>query len=245
LPSSAVRADGGFPDQAFPQIESLALNDSHAPAIAAADATAHAKQEQAFGDKRVLYRPQVNLVVQYNHYATFTDAYKQLRNLYSNLSDANQVYGLQINFPLFDRSRSARARETSADAVRALNDAQNTRLQIFDAQFRLRQSITELQARAVVASLDQKVSQLQLEVVRKQLTAATGNGPATPPQEEQRALIGEREKYLVLVDTNFQMRQAEVSILRQSGRLEEWVHEAAGGPSPSLPPAPMPNPSQP
>jgi len=239
-PAIAVQAAGGFPDQAFPEMQNFAINQiqqDQPPAVAAAFASAKAKQEQAFGDKRFLYRPQVNLIIQYSHYATFTDAFHQLHNLYPNLSNDNQIYGVQINIPLLDKSRQARARETAADAVKAYSDAQSMQSQIFEAQSKLNRSLVEIQARAKVAALEQQRAQQQLAVVRLQQNATAGSGPAVTPKDEQNANIAEREKYLAVVDAGYQLRQAEVSILRQTGRLEAWLQAL-------IPAAPQPAPTR-
>jgi outer membrane protein TolC len=238
MPASAVNVQGGFPDQAFPSMDSADTVNVRSPAVSAAFASAKAKQEQAFGDNRFLFRPQINLIVQYNHYATFTDAFQQLKLVYRNISNDDQVYAVQINIPLFDRARSARARETAADAVRVYNDARNTQRQIFDAQARLHNSLAELQARSTVATLDQQLAQQQLDAVRVQISAPIANSPPTTPKEVQTALINERAKYLAVIDSTFQLRQSEISILRQTGRLEQWVRSLDAGPSNALPAAP-------
>lgn len=240
VPVDTLRADGGFPDQDFPDLATIAPDGVRTPAIDAAFSTARAKQQQAFGDSRFLYRPQVNLIVQYSHYATFASAFHQLKSLYSNISNDEQAYAVQITIPILDRARSARARETAADAVKAYNDASNTQMQVFEGQFKLRQSLAELQARTQLASLEQQFSQQQLAAIHAQLTASIGSGPAITPKDEQNALINERARYLSVIDTTYQLRQSEINLLRQTGRLEEWLRNVAGAPANTLPPAPAP-----
>ncbi len=43
------------------------------------------------------------------------------------------------------------------------------------------------------------------------------------PKDEQTSRIAEREKFLTVLDTNFEMRKAEINLLRQTGQLEDWV----------------------
>ena len=62
-----------------------------------------------------------------------------------------------------------------------------------------------------------------------QLKSGTGNssGPQMTPKDEQTSRIAEREKFLTVLDTNFEMRKAEINLLRQTGQLEDWVKSAA------------------
>jgi hypothetical protein len=87
-----------------------------------------------------------------------------------------------------------------------------------------------LQAQAEVAGLQQQLSQQQLEVVRLQLQSGTGNpdAPQMTPKDEQNARIGEREKYLALVDANYQLHEAQVQLLRQMGQLLTWLRPTGG-----------------
>ncbi len=247
IPVATLRAAGEFPDQAFPAIDTINVGPTETPAVASAFASARAKQFQAFGDNRFLFWPQINFFVQYNRYATFTGAFQKLNTLYhslnTTLSDDNEAVGVQINIPLLDRARSARARQTAADAVKAYSDAQTAQLQVVDAQTRLRQSLTELQVRAEVSADDQQLAQLQLEAVRAQQDAAASGNPAATPKDVQNALITEREKYLTVIDTTFQLRQSEISILRQTGRLQAWlqsVDPTPSAPTPAINAAPRP-----
>ncbi len=80
-----------------------------------------------------------------------------------------------------------------------------------------------------------------------QLQSGTGNpnDPQMSPKDEQTDRIAERDKYLAVLDANFQLRQTEIQLLRQSGELESWFKSAISAtPSPqnSVPPAPTPQP---
>ena len=52
------------------------------------------------------------------------------------------------------------------------------------------------------------------------------------PKDEQNQRIAERDKYLNVLDTAFQLQQAEISLLRQTGHLEEWLHQSAATATP-------------
>lgn len=206
-------------------------------AIASAFANANAKQQQAKGDARFYYLPTVDMFSQYNRYATFTNSFKTLDALYNNKLTANEgVFGVQITWDLFDRPRRAKAQESSADAARALDNAQQAQIDALDGQGRLRHSIAELQAQADVAGLQQQLAQQKLDVVHLQLQSGNPNGQQMTPKDEQTARIAERDTYLAVLDAGFQLRQAEIQLLRQQGHLLSWLAAAA----PSSPTASSP-----
>ena len=236
VPVASLRLDTGLPP--LPSVEladpttggELATNSRDprlSPGVAAAFATAHSKQEVAFGDARYLYRPQLSLFLQYSRYATFADSFKQLQTVFGTIGANNEAYGVQITIPLFDRYHGAKARESAADASKAFHEAENARFLSFDGRSRLRHSIAELEARAEVASLEQQYAGQQLEALLVQLSASnSGNGPLMTPKDEQNSRIAEREKYLSVIDTTFQLRQAQISLLRQTGQLDTWLKSA-------------------
>jgi Outer membrane efflux protein len=192
--------------------------------VAAAFDTARARKEQARGDTNFLYRPFISLVVQYNRYATFTEAFQNLKNQYPGIGSSDLLIGVQITIPLFDKDRQAKARETAADASHAQHDAENIQMLAIDGEVKLSHSIRELNARMEVATLDQQLSQQQLEALVTELSRPPIAGrPPLSPKDEQTSRIGERDRYLNLIDTTFQLRQLEINLLRQTGRLDEWI----------------------
>ncbi len=249
IPQGPLHAEGAFPTAQLPAgILDFAQNGTGNAAVASAFANAAAKQQQAYGDSHFLYRPQVSLVVQYNRYATFTNSFKQIQQDYASsgtvIGANDEVIGVQISLPLFDRGRKAKARGTVADALHALHEAEVSRISVLDAQSKLSHSIAELQARAEVASLEQQLAQQQLDILEIQLKSKPA-GSATPlmtPKDEQNQRIAERDKYLAVVDTAFQLQQAEISLLRQTGHLEEWIHQNMLAPAPSATSPTQPNP---
>jgi outer membrane protein TolC len=253
LPSASLQTDGKFPAVtiSFDSIANPTPGGYANSAIAAAFANAEAKQRQAAGEGRSGFWPQINFVAQYNRYATFTNSFKTLENLNpqnsaTHLGADEAAFGVQISIPLFDRGRGARARLAAADASRARHDAQNAQLDVLDSQTRLRHNISELQAQADIATLSQQLAQQQLDVLHVQLQSGTGNpeSPQRNPKDEQTARIAERDKYLAVLDANFQVRQTEIQLLRQSGSLESWLKSAVSTPPTqnSLPASPAPQP---
>jgi outer membrane protein TolC len=255
LPPAALSVDSNFPASPVPLDTTLdtSVHGYANSAVASAFDNAKAKQQQAWGDARFRFRPQVNFFAQYNYYATFSDSFAQLQKIYqantgqTTLSSSEGAFGVQITVPIMDRSRSAKARESAADAAHALHDAQNAQIAALDGQSRLRHSVTELQSQAEVAGLEQQLAQQQLDVLQQQLKSGNPDGPQMTPKDEQNARIGEREKYLGVLDAGYQLRQAEIHLLRQTGELLSWLKSSASAPPAaaatlqnSLPATPVP-----
>jgi len=255
VPETSLTVDTNFPDKPLPSDLAPAQPGGYATAgIASAFANAEAKQQQARGDANFRYRPQLNLFGQYNRYATFSNSYKQLQQTYfdkttgRSLLTANEWFvGVQISVPLFDKFRTDKARESTAVASKALHDAENSQNDALDGLVRTRHGIAELQAQAEVAGLQQQLSQQQLDVIRVQLQNGTGNpdAPQMTPKDEENARIAEREKYLGVIDADYQLHQSEIQLLRQTGQLLTWLRPAGdvqsapatGSGLPAAPPA--------
>ena len=98
-------------------------------------------------------------------------------------------------------------------------------------------------SQAEVAGLQQQLAQQQLDVLQQQLKSGNPGGPQMTPKDEQNARISEREKFLGVVDAGYQLRQAEIHLLRQTGELLPWLKSAAVASAPAtLPPTPSPQP---
>jgi outer membrane protein TolC len=251
LPPAALSVDSNFPARpiSFDATVDATVHGYANTAVAAAFANAEAKQQQARGDARFRFRPQINLFGQFNYYATFSDSFAQLQKVYqantgqTTLNSDEGAFGIQITVPIMDRSRAARARESAADAAHALHDAQNAQITALDGQSRLRHTISELQAQAEVATLVQQLAQQQLNILQQQLKSGNPGGQQMTPADEQNARISEREKFLGVVDASYQLRQAEIHLLRQTGQLITWLKSAAAASAPAtLPPTPSPQP---
>lgn len=194
------------------------------PAVESAYAIAQAKQQTAFGDTRVLWRPQIFFVAQYSLFAKFNnyDLY------YNRFQYSNAGIGVDIRFPVFDAGQKAKARESAAEAVRAKHEADSARNQFLEGRLRVQRATAELSARAEIADLDRQLAQQQLEVMQLQLANGTGNsqGPQMTPKDEQNSRIAEREKYVTYLNAGYQLQQAQINMLRQNGELETWLKSA-------------------
>ena len=211
---------------AFPVSSSdSSIASTTSPAVDAAYATARSKRQIAFGDSRYLWRPQIYFAAQYNRFTKYNnyDLY------YKNFQHNNAGIGIQIQLPIFDMAHRAKARQSAADAAHAEHEADMARDQFLEGRLKIQHSTAELAARAEVATLDQQLAQQQLDALLVQMKSGTGNSsaPQMTPKDEQTSRIAEREKYLTVLDANFQMRQAEINLLRQTGELEGWLKSAA------------------
>jgi outer membrane protein TolC len=220
----------GIVSTSIPQFSAQATDASAAalpnnPAVESAYASAKAKRQIAFGDARYVWRPQIYFAAQYNRFTKYNnyDLY------YTNFQHNNAGIGVQITLPIFDMVRSAKARESAADAVHAEREADLMRDQFLEGRQKALHATAELSARAEVASLDQQLAQQQLDAMLVQLNAGTGNssGVQMTPKDEQTSRIAEREKFLAVLDAGFQMRQAQINLMRQTGDLETWLKSAA------------------
>jgi outer membrane protein TolC len=243
VPPGSLRADGGFPSEPIAPAGSSSIGGYANASVAAAFASAHAKQLGAAGDAHFLYHPQLSLLSQFNRYATFTNAWTIIQTQYGSgpdhkLSANEYVFGVQINIPLLDRQRRSKAAETAADATKALHDAEFAQVNALDAQDRLSHSIDLAQAQADVATLEQQRAAEQLKILQLQLASPNSTPVPMTPKDEQNARIAEREKYLAVIEAAFQLHNAQISLLRQTGHLEDWLSHAA--PAPPQPPQPQP-----
>jgi outer membrane protein TolC len=195
------------------------------PAVESAYAVARSKRETAFGEARYLWRPQIYFQGQYSRFAKYTN----IQDYYLRFQQNNAAVGVQITVPLYDVAHRAKEREAAADAAHAQHEADSIRDQFFDSRIRARHTAAELSARAEIATLDQRLALQQLEVMLVQLKAGSGNlsGPQMTPKDEQTARITEREKFVALLNANFEAQQAAISLLRATGELESWIAAAA------------------
>jgi outer membrane protein TolC len=197
------------------------------PAVQAAFATAQQKLQQAFGDARYTWRPQVTFGAEYARFSTFNNQYVVYYPTVRNLEENAVGFGLQITIPMFDAGHKAKARESMADAVHAQQQALFARDQELEGRTKLEHSTAELAAREELASLDRDMAQEQLDVILVQLKATPSSSAPITPMDEENARIQERQRFIDLVDATYQLRDAQLSLLRQTGQLEMWLKSVA------------------
>ena len=203
------------------------------PGVKAAYANARAKQQQAFGDNRKLWRPEIFFVAQYNRLSTFNN----IAQYYQTYNPNSIGLGIQLNFPVINAVTQAKGRESTADAAHAKHEADLFRDQAIEGRLKLSRTSQELQARIELADIDRELAQDQLDALLIQLQASSSTAtPQMTPKDEQNARIQERQRFLDVLDADFQLRQIQINMLRQNGLLEDWLKAAAQ--TQPAPPAP-------
>jgi len=190
--------------------------------IDAALANAASKHSIARGDARQNYRPMISLGVNYSRYAKFNNYAEYYLRFQHNNFDA----GLEVQIPLFDSSKRARAQESIADASRADAQVAQARNSVREQIVQLSGTIPELRAQQRVARLQNELAQEQLESVLTQLqnSVSTPGAPALSPADEMQARIAERERYVDFLGSELELTKAELNLLRATGGIEDWVN---------------------
>ncbi len=198
--------------------------------VRAAYATAQSHQYQAFGDARQIYRPQIGFGAAYSRFSEINN----YQEYYLRFQHNNFEAGLQITLPLFDATRRAKARESTAEANRANAQADQARDQSSENIVLLQKSLTELSAQKEVAQLQSELAQSQLDAVLTQINSPSTAPGATPltPKEEQQARIEERRRAEDALDANFELIKAELGLLRATGQIEQWCEATTKIPNP-------------
>lgn len=196
--------------------------------LRAAFLNANAKALVAHGDNRYRWRPQVAFSSSYNRISTVGTDYADYYPRFANDAFSHNSFNIGISFtiPLLDLVHQDKARESAADARHAQYEAEYQRMQFLDGRLKMEHAASELSARSELASLDRDLAQNQLETVELQLQASAANpdAPQLTPKDQQNAHLQERQKFLDFLDADLQLRQTQITLLRQNGRLGEWLH---------------------
>jgi outer membrane protein TolC len=197
--------------------------------IKAAYASANSKLYLAYGDARQNNRPTFGFGLEYNRYAKFNN----YNEYYLRFQHNNFNVGIQITVPLFDATRKAKAKGSSAEAAEAHAQADQLRDQTGEQILQLQKNIAELVAQEQVAELQDQLSQDQLDAITTQLQLGSGSpgGPAPLPKDQQGAHIRERSHFVDMLETRFQLTQSRLALLRSTGRIEDWA-KAVPAPGP-------------
>jgi len=248
--ASLTGIDGAFPidaasvpaDSSYPAPAPLTEAAREGPAELASEATARARAEQAHGDERLRHIPTLAMQTQYGRISPINNVSK-----YYNLNDQYNVFqfGVAVQFPFFDRVRSAKAREAAAEAHHAEHEAELVHSQQQESHVHLQDSLAELAKRVELAELDRDIATAQLQAIHSEVTTdsadATGGRQMTP-KDELFARLDERQRYIDWRQALLQLRKAQISLLRQNGELEGWLRglegrASAGGSTCGLAPA--------
>jgi hypothetical protein len=182
----------------------------------------------AFGVNRYRLRPQMSFGVMYSRIDTGQNDYTTYYPSFAGKSqNAVSVY-IEVLIPIYDRRHQDQAHEAAAEASRAHFETEEQRNQFFEGRFKLRRSVVELGARSDLAEIDRDIAQEQVKVVSAQLSAANGSssGEQMTPVDEQNARLTESARTIDLLNAQFQLSQAKVNLLRQTGQLDDWLKAA-------------------
>jgi outer membrane protein TolC len=241
----AVRSDHlsrliGLPDEqlkaisssipALPSVQAAAdnENESNSAGVRAAVASARSKQELAFGVNRYRLRPQMSLGINYSRIDTGQNDYTTYYPSFAGKSEnAVSVY-VELTIPIYDRRHQDEANEARAEASRAYFESETQRDQFLEGRKKLRRSAAELAKRSDLAEIDQSIAQEQLKSVLAQLSADSGSSSSQQmtPEDEQNARLTEGLRSVDLLSAQFQLSQAKVNLLRQTGQLDNWLKSA-------------------
>ncbi len=227
----------GIPAEQFQTIsESVPSMPSLAPAITpvdepfpdpfpmlSAEANAKAREQRAIGDSRYTWRPQISFAAQYGRISPLNNV-SSFYNLHGNYNTA--FAGVQFQFPLLDRVRNAASRGTAADAARAVQETESLRNDLSTEHRKLQRSVAELTTVAELAELDESIAQAELNDMMIEAQASRG-GPPITPKEELTARLQERQKFIDLLDAKDQVIKTGISLMRQTGRLDDWLRTLA------------------
>ncbi len=223
LPSVDAAADAG--------------KEPDGPGVLAAEAGARSKQELAFGQNRYRLRPIMTFGLNYSRIDTGQNDYTRYYPAFSgNTQNAVSVY-VGVEIPIFDRKHQDEANEATAEAKRAYFETESQRDDFLEGRKKLRRSAAELETHSKLAGLDQQIAQEQLKTVLTQLSADSGStsGQQMTPEDAQNAKLSVGQHTIDLLKAEFQLNQAKVNLLRQTGRLESWLKSAVAiQPSDSL-----------
>ena len=198
------------------QEDDLAGKASEAsPGVQAADSRAAAEGLRARGEHRaalpsVDFAAQYGLLAAYNNYQDFFQPGSFQRH--------NATLGLVIKFPIFSATQRARADAADALALKAKKDAETAKNQVSEETLRLQRSVEQMAAAKEVADLEYQVAQSNLESMKVRLD--TGSVAWHDVQDAREQL---NERYNTLQDANFELERAQITLLRATGELENWV----------------------
>lgn len=200
----------------LPAVPAEAVSDKSLdqnPEVRLANERAAAMVFRAKGEHRMLY-PSIDLAGQYGLFSKFNNYDQYFKKFQRN----NVTFGLEIRFPIFNLSQKARAQAADATALRAQKQAQDVKDRLSVETLKLEGAVKQLAAAREVARLEYVLARADADAVGIKLVAGT----ATVRDQEHAHLL-ENDKYLALLDATFQLDQAQMELLKTSGKLQDWA----------------------
>jgi cobalt-zinc-cadmium efflux system outer membrane protein len=194
--------------------EGTKATDSN-PALQSAVEHARAQFLVAQGEHKSLL-PTIDFAAQYALLSTINN----YQNYYvrGSFQSNNATIGIAVRFPIFSAAQRSRAQAADADARKAKSQAEAARNQVSEETLRLQRSVTQLQAARDVAELEYEIAQKNVEAVQTRMNSATAN-----LHDLDSALTQASERFIALQDVTFELERTQVSLLRATGDLENWV----------------------
>jgi outer membrane protein TolC len=229
LPSDQLKTlPGSIP--ALPNVQTAEDNEAEADSagVQAVEANARSKRELAFGENRYRLRPQMSFGVNYSRIDTGQNDYADYYHISAHTSEnAVSVY-VALQIPIYDRRHQDEANEATAEASRAYFESESQRDAFFEGRRKLRRGTAELAAQSHLAEIDQNIAEERVKVIDAQLSAESGSssGQQMTPVDEQNARLAESARTIDLIHAQFELNQAKVNLLRQSGQLDGWLKSA-------------------
>jgi len=181
---------------------------------------AQAREESARGDSLFVWRPFITFNAQYGRISPINDV-SEYYNLHGKYDTASA--GIQIQIPIIDEARRAKAREAKAVALHARAEADAVQDQLKADRVRLRHLLEELSAKAELAELDQEIATEELRGVLERIKSI-GAGPPLTPKDEMNARILEQQRLQEVLDATFQLKKTAIFYLRQTDQLQAWIN---------------------
>ena len=232
LPADGIQTDpDSIPTPPSPPAESGARDvPASAPSVEAAVEHARAQYLRAQGEHRALW-PTVDFAAQYallSKFNNFQNYYIPSKPCVTPLGEFlcvtnsfqqnNATVGVSIRFPLFNASQRARAQAADADALKATKQADAAKDQFSEETLRLQRSVAQMQAAHDVAELEYEIAEKGMAAVQTRMDAGTAN---LHDLDDARSQVSER--FITLQDVTFELRRAQLGLLRSSGDLEKWA----------------------
>jgi outer membrane protein TolC len=207
-----------------------AAPDTNNPSVQAAVEHARAQYLRAQGEHRALW-PTVDFAAQYallskfNNYQNYYIPSKpcvtslgEFLCVTNSFQQNNATVGVSIRFPLFNAAERARGQQADAEALKASKQADAAKDQVSEETLRLRRSVAQMQAAHDVAELEYEIAEKSLTATRTRIDAGTAN---LHDLDDASAQVSER--FIALQDVTFELRRADLGLLRATGDLEKWA----------------------
>jgi outer membrane protein TolC len=232
LPAAGIQTDpDSIPTPPSPPADSETKDfAASSPSVEAAVEHARAQYLRAQGEHRALL-PTVDFAAQYallskfnnfqNYYIPSKPCVTPLGEFLcvtNNFQQNNATVGVSIRFPIFNASQRARAQAADADALKATKQAEVAKNQLSEETLRLQRSVAQMQAAHDVAELEYEIAEKSLAAVQTRIDSGAAN---LHDLDDAHSQVSER--FITLQDVTFELRRAQLGLLRSIGDLEKWA----------------------